>query len=152
MSGSTIFLFSHSRTKLLNDMQSNKPVKFSNLPEWMIEDVAEYYIYLLKTNPILFEHSQRDEIVTFGMIMLYHFELIKNPYLKSKFVEVIIGFFTCRYYFTLRCHCIRLYKVILSDSWMMYFILIHFAKTTWLVTSSKSTSVSHTFSSNINRG
>ena len=39
-----------------------------------------------------FEQISRDEITTFAMIFLQNSNYIKNPYLKSKFVEILFHF------------------------------------------------------------
>lgn len=72
---------------------------FAALPEWIIEDIVEFYLFVLKyiyilnsmtsrVNPLFFENGQKDVLVTFVMVMLHRYDYIKNPYLKSKFVEV----------------------------------------------------------------
>jgi ubiquitin conjugation factor E4 B len=61
---------------------------FITLPEWIIEDLCEFYLFLMRYNAPIFENQPRNEFMTFSIVMLSNSELIKNPYLKSKLVEV----------------------------------------------------------------
>ncbi|KAH9246449.1 hypothetical protein BASA81_016009 [Batrachochytrium salamandrivorans] len=45
-------------------LPATPPVEFSVLPEWIIEDICEFYLFILKNNPVLFENHPRDEIMT----------------------------------------------------------------------------------------
>ncbi|KAJ1343933.1 hypothetical protein BSLG_001531 [Batrachochytrium salamandrivorans] len=73
-------------------LPATPPVEFSVLPEWIIEDICEFYLFILKNNPVLFENHPRDEIMTFSIVFLSNPTYIKNPYLKSKLVEILFYF------------------------------------------------------------
>jgi ubiquitin conjugation factor E4 B len=60
--------------------------------EWMVEDVIEFYSFLMKHNMPLMQQMSKDEIVTFCIVMLLNSNYIRNPYLKSKFVETLYLF------------------------------------------------------------
>ncbi|KAJ2998080.1 hypothetical protein HDV02_004905 [Globomyces sp. JEL0801] len=63
-------------------------IEFITLPEWIIEDICEFYLYQAP----IFEHHPRNEFIAFSMVMLSNSALIKNPYLKSKLVEILYSF------------------------------------------------------------
>ena len=65
---------------------------YSSIPEWIIEDLCDYYLFILKTQPNIFEQSSRDPITTFSMLFLGNPSLLKNPYLKSKLIEILFHF------------------------------------------------------------
>ncbi|RKO87198.1 ubiquitin elongating factor core-domain-containing protein, partial [Blyttiomyces helicus] len=65
---------------------------FVMLPEWIVEDVCDFYLFICHQKPLLFEHLPRDEFMAFSMIILKSGSYIKNPYLKSKLVEILYFF------------------------------------------------------------
>jgi ubiquitin conjugation factor E4 B len=65
---------------------------FSALPEWIIENICEFYLFVTKHKPTLFENNPRNEFITFCMVILNNSSCIKNPYLKSKLVEILFLF------------------------------------------------------------
>ncbi|KAI8081622.1 ubiquitin elongating factor core-domain-containing protein [Halteromyces radiatus] len=70
------------------------PENFSMLPEWIIEDIVEYFIFLGKygyETQVIKSHPQ-EELVTFIITFLRNMKYIKNPYLKAKFVEILFFF------------------------------------------------------------
>lgn len=79
---------------LLSDESVGQPVPeiWAALPEWMLENVIEMYLFICRFKPTLFKMISRDEFATFAMIILVNPRLIKNFYLKSKVVEVIFHF------------------------------------------------------------
>ncbi|KAJ3115786.1 hypothetical protein HK100_001231, partial [Physocladia obscura] len=73
------------------------PALFATLPEWIFEDIVEFYVFICRFKPTLFENTLRDEFMIFSVAMLQSSGYIKNPHLKSKLVEV----YYVLYYFTL---------------------------------------------------
>ncbi|KAI8898611.1 ubiquitin elongating factor core-domain-containing protein [Globomyces pollinis-pini] len=67
-------------------------IEFITLPEWIIEDICEFYLFLMRYQAPIFEHHPRNEFIAFSMVMLSNSALIKNPYLKSKLVEILYSF------------------------------------------------------------
>jgi ubiquitin conjugation factor E4 B len=61
---------------------------FKTLPEWIIDDICDFYTFIMRYKAPMFENNPRDEFITFSMVMLQNSASIKNPYLKSKLVEV----------------------------------------------------------------
>ncbi|KAI8905797.1 ubiquitin elongating factor core-domain-containing protein [Entophlyctis helioformis] len=79
------------RVKLF-PLSATPPAEFTTLPEWIIDDVCEFYLFVMRYNAVMLEHHPRDEIVTFAMTVLSNPTYIKNPYLKSKLVEILFYF------------------------------------------------------------
>ena len=66
--------------------------EYVSLPEWFIEDICEFYLFIARNNPLVFQNHPRDEIMAFSMVFLMNPSYIKNPYLKSKLVEILFFF------------------------------------------------------------
>ncbi|KAJ3199319.1 hypothetical protein HDU67_002909, partial [Dinochytrium kinnereticum] len=65
---------------------------YATLPEWIIDDVAEFFLFICRYKPTLLENAQRDEIITFSIVMLSSPAYVKNPHLRNKLVEVLFYF------------------------------------------------------------
>lgn len=65
------------------------PKLFAALPEFYVEDVAEFLFFIVQyCPPVLFEPCTQD-IVTFLVVLLCNQNYIRNPYLVAKLVEVM---------------------------------------------------------------
>ncbi|KAJ1145164.1 hypothetical protein NDU88_011455 [Pleurodeles waltl] len=65
------------------------PKLFAALPEFYVEDVAEFLFFIVQYCPqVLFEPCTQD-IVTFLVVLLCNQNYIRNPYLVAKLVEVM---------------------------------------------------------------
>jgi ubiquitin conjugation factor E4 B len=66
------------------------PDVFSMLPEWIIEDIVEIFIFIGKYGfeTQVMQQCPHDELVTFVITFLNNTKYVKNPYLKAKLVEV----------------------------------------------------------------
>ncbi|ORZ17040.1 ubiquitin elongating factor core-domain-containing protein [Absidia repens] len=84
----------HPWDTVLLPLPNDIPENFSMLPEWIIEDIVEYFIFLGKygyETQVIKRHPQ-EELVTFIITFLRNMKYIKNPYLKAKFVEILFFF------------------------------------------------------------
>nr|KAJ3420144.1 hypothetical protein HK105_006035 [Polyrhizophydium stewartii] len=79
-------------------LPATPPPEYTVLPEWIIEDICEFYLFVMRYNSLIFENQPRDEFMTFAMVMLSNPAYIKNPYLKSKLVERL---WQIMFYFTI---------------------------------------------------
>lgn len=61
---------------------------FAILPEFVIEDIVEFFLFVLRHSPETVGSSTLDELVTFTVVFLVTPGYIKNPHLKAKLVEV----------------------------------------------------------------
>ncbi|XP_044137981.1 ubiquitin conjugation factor E4 B isoform X1 [Bufo gargarizans] len=65
------------------------PKIFAALPEFYVEDVAEFLFFIVQYAPqVLFESSTQD-VATFLVVLLCNQNYIRNPYLVAKLVEVM---------------------------------------------------------------
>ncbi|XP_070695163.1 ubiquitin conjugation factor E4 B isoform X3 [Pempheris klunzingeri] len=65
------------------------PKSFAALPEFYIEDVAEFLLFVVQYSPqVLYEPCVQD-IVTFLVVFICSQNYIRNPYLIAKLVEVL---------------------------------------------------------------
>ncbi|KAI1231555.1 hypothetical protein IHE44_0008010 [Lamprotornis superbus] len=65
------------------------PKVFASLPEFYVEDVAEFLFFIVQYAPqVLYEPCTQD-IVMFLVVMLCNQNYIRNPYLVAKLVEVM---------------------------------------------------------------
>ncbi|KAI0712081.1 ubiquitin elongating factor core-domain-containing protein [Earliella scabrosa] len=65
------------------------PTSFRVLPEYLIEDVIEYYLFVIRQSPKSLELSGRNEMLVWCLTFLTSTWYIKNPFLKAKLVEVL---------------------------------------------------------------
>ncbi|KAG9482479.1 hypothetical protein GDO78_011259 [Eleutherodactylus coqui] len=65
------------------------PKIFAALPEFYVEDVAEFLFFIVQYAPqVLFESCTQD-VATFLVVLLCNQNYIRNPYLVAKLVEVM---------------------------------------------------------------
>ncbi|KAI7817553.1 ubiquitin elongating factor core-domain-containing protein [Gamsiella multidivaricata] len=62
---------------------------FAILPEYIVEDIVEYFLFVLRHSPETIGSSTLDELITFTMVFLITPGYIKNPYLKAKLAEIL---------------------------------------------------------------
>ncbi|KAG5338950.1 hypothetical protein C0989_005506 [Termitomyces sp. Mn162] len=60
------------------------PLSFRVLPEYIIEDIVEYFLFVVQTSPDKFEMTGKIELMTFVLTFLNCTWYIKNPFLKAK--------------------------------------------------------------------
>ncbi|XP_063626129.1 ubiquitin conjugation factor E4 B [Cydia splendana] len=62
---------------------------FRALPEWYVEDVAEFMLFAVQYVPQVVADYIEDPIITWLLSAICNSHLIKNPYLVAKIVEVL---------------------------------------------------------------
>ncbi|KAG1751124.1 ubiquitin elongating factor core-domain-containing protein [Suillus lakei] len=65
------------------------PMTFRVLPEFIIEDVVEFFLFVVRHSPESLDLSGRDELVIFALTFLTSTWYIKNPFLKAKINEAV---------------------------------------------------------------
>ncbi|XP_026092647.1 ubiquitin conjugation factor E4 B-like isoform X2 [Carassius auratus] len=65
------------------------PKSFAALPEFYIEDVAEFLLFIVQYFPQVLYEPCTGDIVTFLVVFISSQNYIKNPYLIAKLVEVL---------------------------------------------------------------
>lgn len=64
---------------------------YRNLPEYFVEDIAEYFLYISRMVPNLLVTAEVTDLLTFTLVFLRSSKYIKNPYLKAKLVEILFN-------------------------------------------------------------
>uniref|UniRef100_A0A023F2Z1 Ubiquitin conjugation factor E4 B n=2 Tax=Triatoma infestans TaxID=30076 RepID=A0A023F2Z1_TRIIF len=65
------------------------PLTFAALPEWYVEDIAEFLLFVLQYMPSVVADGLDDTLVTWLLVCVCTPQAIKNPYLVAKVVEVL---------------------------------------------------------------
>ncbi|KAK6339107.1 hypothetical protein TWF696_009891 [Orbilia brochopaga] len=65
------------------------PAEFSNLPEYMIEDVTAVFCHVARSYPSRVTNQQSEAVMTLAVALLRMSSYVKNPYLKAKLVEAL---------------------------------------------------------------
>lgn len=65
------------------------PPSFALLPEWLVEDLAEWLLYVTRMQPQLLAGQRLDELMLFMVVFMGSPGYIRNPYLRSKLSEVV---------------------------------------------------------------
>ncbi|KAF9644135.1 hypothetical protein BDM02DRAFT_3272627 [Thelephora ganbajun] len=65
------------------------PIHFRVLPEFVLEDVIDYFLFIVRHSPNSLELSGKNELVIFTLTFLTSTWYIKNPFLKAKLVEML---------------------------------------------------------------
>ncbi|EGN98229.1 hypothetical protein SERLA73DRAFT_109617 [Serpula lacrymans var. lacrymans S7.3] len=65
------------------------PMSFRVLPEYILEDVVDYLLFVVRHSPESFDLSGKNELVIFALTFLTSTWYIKNPFLKAKVNETI---------------------------------------------------------------
>jgi ubiquitin conjugation factor E4 B len=70
-------------------LPAEAPVQFKMMPEYLIENVAEYLEFIIRwADPNTLEKSDKDTIVTFILTFLSP-NYVNNPFLKAKFMGIL---------------------------------------------------------------
>lgn len=64
------------------------PDVFRMLPEYFVEDIVDFLLFVMKYSPTSFELSGREELIIWSLTFLRSTWYIKNPFLKAKINEV----------------------------------------------------------------
>lgn len=62
---------------------------FSSLPEWYMEDIAEFLLFALQYFPNVIADNMEDSMITWLLVTICSSNMVKNPYLVAKLVEVV---------------------------------------------------------------
>merc|ERR1719234_626705 len=62
---------------------------FCVLPEWVVDDLADFLLFGLQFLPVVVSNSCPPSLTTWLLTMLTHTHYFNNPYLVSKLVEVL---------------------------------------------------------------
>ncbi|CAG8659538.1 10237_t:CDS:10, partial [Acaulospora colombiana] len=76
----------HPRETIKLPLPDEVPLVFKVQPEYMFDDVVEFWDFMIKYKPTMFEYTGQKEIIDFAISFLTSTWYITNPYLKSKLV------------------------------------------------------------------
>ncbi|KAJ8923221.1 hypothetical protein NQ315_001776, partial [Exocentrus adspersus] len=65
------------------------PSAFSAMPEWYVEDIAEFLLFALQYFPTVITDNMENSLITWLLVTICSSSMIKNPYLVAKLVEVV---------------------------------------------------------------
>ncbi|XP_012285979.1 ubiquitin conjugation factor E4 B [Orussus abietinus] len=65
------------------------PYEFAALPEWYVEDIAEFLLFVLQFSPGVVANNMDNSLITWLLVVVCAPHCIKNPYLIAKIVEVL---------------------------------------------------------------
>jgi len=65
------------------------PSEFKMLPEYFIEDVVDFLLFLLRNSPKSFDLTGKNELIIWALTFLRSSWYINNPFLKAKINETI---------------------------------------------------------------
>ncbi|XP_049949366.1 ubiquitin conjugation factor E4 B [Schistocerca serialis cubense] len=70
-------------------LPSSAPAVFSALPEWYVEDVAEYLLFALQFMPGVVADCMENNLISWLLVAVCCPQFIRNPYLIAKIIEVL---------------------------------------------------------------
>ncbi|KAF9221552.1 hypothetical protein BS17DRAFT_784937 [Gyrodon lividus] len=65
------------------------PMSFRVLPEYILEDVVEFFLFITRHSPDSLDLSGKEELLVFALTFLTSTWCIKNPFLKAKINEAV---------------------------------------------------------------
>jgi ubiquitin conjugation factor E4 B len=84
-----------SHDNALNELKlpfsSPPPLSFAMLPEHFVEDIAEFFQFANQFMPDFMENVPLDDMMTFITVFMSSPPYVKNPYMRAKLVDVMVG-------------------------------------------------------------
>ncbi|KZV65315.1 hypothetical protein PENSPDRAFT_614272 [Peniophora sp. CONT] len=79
----------HPRPTVELPLPQEVSLDFRVLPEYILDNVIEYYVFLTRSDPRSLNVAGKEELLVFLMTFLTSTWYIKNPYLKNKIIDVL---------------------------------------------------------------
>ncbi|KAF7987086.1 hypothetical protein HWV62_255 [Athelia sp. TMB] len=79
----------HPTTMVELPLPQEVPMTFRVLPEYFLEDVVDYFLFIVRYTPESLELSGKTELVIFALTFLTSTWYIKNPFLKAHINEAL---------------------------------------------------------------
>ena len=73
-------------------LPAEAPVTLRALPEFLVEDLADYFIFLARFSPETFRSINLTSVADFISLFLAQTAYIKSPHLRSKLAEILYMF------------------------------------------------------------
>lgn len=65
------------------------PLGFRVLPEYILEDVIDYFFFAVRHGPTSLELAGKEEVLVFTLTFMLSTWWIKNPFLKNKIIDIL---------------------------------------------------------------
>lgn len=65
------------------------PIQFTALPEWYVEDIAEFLLFALQYCPTIVANNMENSLITWLLVVVCTPHCMRNPYLIAKIIEVL---------------------------------------------------------------
>jgi ubiquitin conjugation factor E4 B len=78
----------HPTTTISLPLPANSPQTFRMLPEYLFDNVAEYFEFLARYDPDALDDADKDTLITFIITFLSP-DYVNNPFLKAKLVAIL---------------------------------------------------------------
>ncbi|KAI9465596.1 ubiquitin elongating factor core-domain-containing protein [Lactarius psammicola] len=65
------------------------PLGFRVLPEYVLEDVIDYFFFVVRHGPTSLELAGKEEVLIFTLTFMLSTWWIKNPFLKNKIIDIL---------------------------------------------------------------
>ncbi|EIW81074.1 hypothetical protein CONPUDRAFT_55967 [Coniophora puteana RWD-64-598 SS2] len=79
----------HPGTAVQLPLPKDVPMSFRVLPEYIVEDVVDYLLFVVRHSPESLDLSGKTELIIFALTFLTSTWYIKNPFLKAKINEMV---------------------------------------------------------------
>lgn len=73
-------------------LRGNAPIAFRVLPEYLVEDMSEIVLLVLRTRTQMIQSLPIADFVRFAVVFMASPDYIKNPYMRAKLVDVLVHF------------------------------------------------------------
>ncbi|THH05498.1 hypothetical protein EW145_g4753 [Phellinidium pouzarii] len=80
---------SHPSPTIEAPLPKEIPTVFRMLPEFFLEDVVDFLLFLMRNSPSSFDLTGKNELIIWALTFLRSTWYIKNPFLKAKINEVV---------------------------------------------------------------
>nr|XP_019046475.1 ubiquitin-conjugation factor E4 B [Kwoniella bestiolae CBS 10118]OCF25405.1 ubiquitin-conjugation factor E4 B [Kwoniella bestiolae CBS 10118] len=78
----------HPSTRISLPLPSESPLEFRMLPEYLFDNITEYFDFLARYNPDALDDVDKDILITFVVTFLSP-NYVNNPFLKAKLVSIL---------------------------------------------------------------
>lgn len=78
----------HPQTPISLPLPAEAPIQFKMLPEFLLENVVEYYLFLSRYSPDALDKADKDILITFALTFVSP-TYVNNPFLKAKLINVL---------------------------------------------------------------
>ncbi|KLT45417.1 hypothetical protein CC85DRAFT_282483 [Cutaneotrichosporon oleaginosum] len=78
----------HPQTSISLPLPAEAPIQFKMLPEFILENIVEYYLFLSRYNPDALDKADKDILIAFALTFVSP-TYVNNPFLKAKLINAL---------------------------------------------------------------